>query len=170
MRGKILTIITAVALIFLLSCDDQENDTSFATGTIIVDSDPQGAEIWLDGANTNMLTPATVEAEEGIREVVLRFEDYPELLISVNVLADQQSVVNQNSFNYQGRLNISSVPSGAIIFLNGIETGTVTPSSFNVADDTYFIFLRLEEYSDTTFVTLITEGSTQDVDIVLQPL
>ena len=67
-------------------------------------------------------------------------------------------------------LNISSIPAGATIILNGLLTGEVTPSSFSVEDDNYTIILQLENYSDTTYITQISEGNTMDVEITLRPL
>ena len=170
MKEKLILIFAALTLLFVAACDDETTGPISTTGTIFVDSTPQGAEIWLDGVNTNSVTPATIEAEEGIRTITLVLDGYSDLEFDVSVIAGEQSFVSENTLMQLGMLNVSSTPAGADIYINGENTGEVTPSSFTLEDDNYFVVLKLESYADTTYLTQIANGGTSIVDIVLQPL
>ena len=96
---KISLILLALLIsITFISCeDDAITDPVDETGTIFVDSTPQGAEIWLDDVNTNKFTPATITADEGLRTVTLKIEGFEDLTISVSVEAGNESTISSNT-------------------------------------------------------------------------
>ena len=64
---------------------------------------------------------------------------------------------------------INSQPAGAEIWIDGANTGEVTPSTFSLPDANYTVYLDLADYSDTTFVTQIANGGTTTETIELRP-
>jgi len=61
-------------------------------GSIFVSSNPEGAEIWLDGVNISQVTPDTIKnLNEGVYNVTLKLTDYNDATFSVSVTAGQTS-------------------------------------------------------------------------------
>ena len=68
-----------------------------------------------------------------------------------------------------GTLNINSSPSGARIFIDGIDTGKVTPTTLKVITGSHQVTLTKSGYRDEIFNILVSSGSTQTVNKTLQP-
>jgi len=65
-----------------------------------------------------------------------------------------------------GTLFISSTPSGAKIYLDGKNTGLVTPDSLTWLEvKKYDVILKKELYLDTTFQVVVKENVTRKIDI-----
>ena len=70
---KLLLLVIPAAILFLSACDSNNNPTTPANtkGNLFVSSNPAGAQIWLDGVNTNQVTPDTV-LQKGYRGAHLK--------------------------------------------------------------------------------------------------
>lgn len=162
-------------LIFLLgitviSCDDSATEPVDENGSIYIESTPTGAEIWLDAVNTNEVTPATITASAGTHIVTLKKDGYGDKDFTVSVTGGQQfSLTSGTTLEQLGSLNISSEPAGATIWLEGVNTGEVTPHNFALVDDNYTITLQYENYSDSTFITQIANAGSMTLLINLRP-
>lgn len=66
-----------------------------------------------------------------------------------------------------GFASISSSPDGAQIFLNGNNSGKVTPDSIELDPGTYTITLKLSEYFDTTFSVNVVVNQVTEKNITL---
>jgi len=92
---SLLLIIPIIALI-ISSCDSSNDPVTPANtkGGIYLTSNPAGAQIWIDGVNTNLTTPDTVtNVEQGVRNVKLSLQDYEDTTFAISVTADQVSIV-----------------------------------------------------------------------------
>jgi hypothetical protein len=93
---NLLLLIPILGLI-ITSCDSSNDPTSpppVTVGSIYLTSNPAGAEIWLDGVNTNFTTPDTVlNVSEGVRNVTLKLQDYKDTTFAISVTAEQTSIV-----------------------------------------------------------------------------
>uniref|UniRef100_UPI00260E0973 PEGA domain-containing protein n=1 Tax=uncultured Methanofollis sp. TaxID=262500 RepID=UPI00260E0973 len=97
-------------------------------GILNVSSVPEGARIVLDGGETEWSTNATLEGiPTGDHKVTVELAGYvtPENQ-TVNVYADETTEVVFELERECGFLNVSSVPAGARIVLDGVDTGKVT--------------------------------------------
>lgn len=166
---KLFILVLLLGAIFI-SCEDSTTDPIPTTGTIYVESDPTGAEIWLDDVNTGVVTPGRVDADPGAHIVTLKKAGYGDLSINVGVTAGEEFVLTSGTTLAQlGSLVINSQPAGAEIWIDGANTDQVTPSSFSLPDANYTVYLDLADYSDTTFVTQIANGGTTTETIELRP-
>jgi hypothetical protein len=170
MKKISLLFLMLLLAISFISCDDA-TDPVVETGTIYVDSNPQGAEVWLDDVNTNQVTPATVSAEVGLRSVTLKKAGYSDLTFSVSVEANQQSIVTENTLQkHTGTLQITTTPAGAKILFSNQDSGNITPYTNSTQEiGTYIITLQLDGYNDTTVTAEVTSGATTPVNITLVP-
>lgn len=65
-------------------------------------------------------------------------------------------------------LYITSVPSGAQIWKDGINTGNTTPDSLeNLSGTSVSVTLKLDGYNDTTFTETLTAGKTTSKEVML---
>lgn len=89
-----LTIFLITPLI-LVSCDsDDDPITPAQPGNIFVSSIPSGAQIWVDGVNSTLVTPDTVKnLNPAVYEITLKLADYSDTTFSVSVSANQTSIV-----------------------------------------------------------------------------
>ncbi len=67
-----------------------------------------------------------------------------------------------------GNIFVESTPAGAEIWLDGTNTGKVTPDSLTDLDEgTYDVTLKLENYSDTTVSIIVTADQTASKTVTL---
>ena len=95
MKKLILLLIIPFAGILFTSCDSTEDTvTPTEPGSLSITSNPAGAQIWIDGVNTNLTTPDTVtNLDEGLYNVTLKLTDYNDTTFSISVTAAQMSIV-----------------------------------------------------------------------------
>jgi hypothetical protein len=158
-----------LSAVFYVGCDDNGTEPA-GNGTILITSTPSGAAIYLDGTNTNQVTPATIEAPEGVREVTLKFAGFLDYTTSISVQADQQSVLGPVILTVQGSIEITTTPAGASIHLDGTNLNQQTPYTISgLQADAYQVLLTLSDYKDTTITVTVTDGNKTTVNVILQP-
>ena len=98
MKKPILYLLPLMILI-IISCNKSsdnpvDSSKSDQKGSILVTSNPAGAEIFLDGTITNLTTPDTVKnVDAGDHSITLRLTDYGDTTIAVTVKAGEMSTV-----------------------------------------------------------------------------
>ncbi len=132
-------------------------------GKCYFQSNPSGAEIFLDNVNTDLLTPAIVGYLNN------RMYNY-KLQLNNNIIEDSfyvspgqlENVYKDfNIFLPVGSIFVNSSPTGATIILDGSYTGKVTPDSITgVSTGQHSVTLSLSGYRDTT-ITVTVQGGLQ---------
>ena len=104
-------------------------DVPFNYYDITVTSDPAGAAIWLDGADTGFVTPYTwfdvMEGFDGLFSVVLPYYDWMPLDYQLTDLA-MDTTIHFVGTCQTYTVYVTSSPVGAEIFVNGVSTGLYT--------------------------------------------
>jgi hypothetical protein len=96
MKKLILLLVIPILALIISSCNSEDNPTTpvVTKGSLYITSSPAGAQIWLDGVNTNQVTPDTVQdIEEGLHNFTLKLTDYSDTTFSVSITAEQTGVV-----------------------------------------------------------------------------
>ncbi|GAB4144221.1 MAG: hypothetical protein Fur0015_12240 [Ignavibacteriales bacterium] len=71
------------------------NITLTSLGSISVTSDPVGAQIWLNGSNTNFVSPKVISSlAAGSYQLTLKYSNHRDTTVTVNVTHGNQAVVN----------------------------------------------------------------------------
>lgn len=129
-------------------------------------STPTGAEVWLDGVATGRTTPAELAGLIVGQKYALElkksgFEDYREELLSQE--AKDQILDITLSKHAMAELAVSSVPTGAAIFMNGHASGFVTPHSFAqlAFAQKVVVTLKMEGYKEASEVLTITRTEAE---------
>lgn len=167
-----LLILLAVTSLLLFSCSSEENPVTPLKGNIYIESSPQGAEIWINGENTELITPNSVkDLTAGNYLITLKLQNYNDTTFSVIVNEGKLTSVSIAFKPNFGSINISSNPSGAEIWLDGVNTSRFTP--YNISDLTpgnYTLTLKLQNYYDTTFVVPVIAGQQTSKSITLNQI
>jgi serine/threonine protein kinase len=120
-----------------------------SVGTLVIDSQPKGARIFLDDADLNRLTPATLEniPVAKIHKLGLHLEKYRFWEGKVQLEAGKISQLTITLEPNYGDLEINSLPEGAEVILNGQPVGK-TPFSLSrlLPDAVFEVEIRREGY------------------------
>lgn len=163
----------AIALLLVSGCgpDEPPTPTGPTTGAIDVTSTPSGAAIFLNDEDTGRVTPnAFVELQAGPYEVKLVLPQYEDWVRTVTVTAGSSTAVRAILVGpLVGAIDVSSTPSGASIFLNGTNTGRLTPSTItDLAPGPYEVKLLLRNYDDWVQTVTVIARQTTRLDAVLR--
>ena len=92
------------------------------------------------------------------------------LFLLVPLSACTTFTVPPNHTQGYGELQIHSEPAGAAIFLNGSDTGYISPKLIkNVSADSHLVSLRLEGYLNSNHFVQVYPNKTVQLNVVLTP-
>lgn len=140
-------------------------------GALYVNSTPGGADISIDGQSQNIQTPVTItDLTAGSHEVKLTKAGYKDFSSTVTITAGATTYLNASLIVQPGTgtLEISSIPEGARVFVDGADTQKATPAtitSLSSGEHTYK--LVLSGYKDATGKFTIEPGKTTVVSATL---
>lgn len=126
---RILSITLVSAALLLIGACGSEAPT-YEPGTITVNSAPVGATILIDATDTGEITPHTfIDMPVNQYEVTVSLTDYVTSPTSqtINLLPLDAAILDFTLS--QTGLTITSTPSGAAIWIDGADTGEVTPAT-----------------------------------------
>jgi archaellum component FlaG (FlaF/FlaG flagellin family) len=135
-----------------------------AFGTLIVDSTPPGMTVYIDGSYKGK-TPVTVSVDEGTHYVTVYFENYT---FYKEVYVGRDQTVKVIATLPLAQLSLSSSPSGASVYLNGVYQGK-TPLTLNLSPGNYTVTFRKEGYREETRNITLSAGETRSVYVTLKP-
>jgi PKD repeat protein len=142
------------------------------TGSIHVTSDPTGAEIWIDGVDTGHTTEATIDdVAVGDHTVKVTLAGYEDAEQTVSVIADE--TVNADFVLVAvppetGSIHVTSDPTGAEIWLDGVDTGLMTEATISdLAVGDHTVKVTLAGYQDAEQTVTVVTDETDDADFTL---
>lgn len=160
-----------------ISCDKEVSVTPLEqpplNGKLFVDSDPQGAYIYLNGKNTGDLTPDTIEwLDEGKYILTLKKRLFKDYSTTIDIHQDSITSFFLNYYNVNGiygNMYVDSSPRGAEIFIDGVSTGKKTQSFIeNLFPGTHNVKFKLSGYWDDSISVDIKSGLTSYPFITLR--
>lgn len=166
-RKLLFTIFTLSTILFLTGCDNKDNPLNPDTGKVFITSTPTSADIYVNGSSSGKKTGDTLSLNAGTYNITLKKTLYKDTTFSVTVLANQ--TVSKNVTLSEASFQVNSTPAGAKIYLNGVNTGSVTPAGIRLALGTNTITLSLIGYADTTF-TIPADSPLTGVSVTLTAL
>ena len=170
-----------------------------AQGFLVLNSDPAGAEIYIDGSDSGQVTPARITVNAGQHRVALRKEGFKPKVTYADVALGE-------SFNFapalgpgsgqpamssapagqgpspfrrrrlfgknasdSGVLDVRTRPRGAEIRLGNTPAPSKSPAKFAVAPGNYTLTLSLPGFKPITRAVQIEKGKMMGVDEVFEP-
>ena len=119
--------------------------------TLIVNSEPEGAQIFLNGKNTGFITPKTIKnLKPGKYTLVLVLEGYMEEKREIELKKNESLTLSITLKKEIEEINVSinSSPSGAKIIVDGEDTGKKTPANVKLKIGEHTVKLTLKGYED----------------------
>ncbi len=127
-----------------------------ATGVIFIDSIPSGASLSIDGAPAGTTPYISRTIPSGDHAVVLTFSGYADLSSTVTIPPGGTfREIYTMSCNV---LTVSSTPSGASLFIDGILKGTTPLTIRAIPAGTHTVLLKSAGYTDYTTPVTIPPG------------
>lgn len=152
-----------------------------AKGSLLLETDPPGAKIFLDGQDTGKVTPATLKNLETGRSFSFRFEkeDFQPLEKTIR-LESEKPVAVAEKLNpipkkepppLVANLEVKSNPSGAEIFLNGKKTGKTTPAQIeDLPVGKYTIRLAKKDFEAASQTVQIASAEPYSIELKLKEI
>jgi hypothetical protein len=168
-KRLIFATLTIAFLAIFTGCDNKEtNPLNPDTGKLFVTSTPTNADVYVNGTNRGK-TGDSLTLNAGTYSVTLKKTLYKDTTFSVTIVANQ--TITRNITLSAASFTISSTPAGAKIYLNGVNTGSVTPAGITLALGTNTITLSLSGYNDTTFtIPADSANISRSITLVKIPL
>ena len=140
-------------------------------GILLVTSEPEGAEITLDGYSMGE-TPRLITSLNAKDQVSLTLKKVGFLESKVEVKFDGRRplVRNVKLVLNSGVAEINSEPAGAEVVLNGIPRGTTPVKVSEIPNGRLSLVIRKEGYATISRDIAINAGDTQNLNFVLEAL
>jgi len=141
-------------------------------GQMAIDSTPQGAQVQVDGrTDPSWVTPfALTGLGAGMHTVTVSKAGYSTDTRTVNVASGSKAFVTSHLSVLMATLAVSSSPAGADVFVDGKNTGRVTPAQVPVDKGQHVVLVRKSGYIDQTTSAQFALGQTTNFSPTLQPL
>lgn len=142
-------------------------------GSLSIQSTPAGASVSIDGSATGQKTDCVVESlAVGEHTILLSLTDYIDYYDTVNVVADETVLVSAalTQVPVYGAVEVNSTPTGAAIYLDGVNTNHLTDYLLtDVLVGSHIIKLTKSGYVDHEDTVDVAEDDTSEVSSVLTP-
>ncbi|MFC2133061.1 PEGA domain-containing protein [Bacteroidota bacterium] len=176
-KKYILFAVAGLIALLIPSCDKDvsitETETPSANGRIIINSKPQGAQIFINGYNTGKTTPdSIIHLENGTYITMLRhypfFDIMDTLLLNRNNKLEVYTDFYQDTRNY-GRISVASTPSQALVFIGDSCTNKTTPVVLNnLWAGEYKITCSFPEHRAKSEYVFVMGGEYKSIGLNLQ--
>ncbi|MGA8441220.1 MAG: serine/threonine-protein kinase [Candidatus Sulfotelmatobacter sp.] len=121
-------------------------------GQVAIDSTPQGAQVQLDGkTDPSWVTPFTLSGlQPGQHTVTVSKPGYSADTRNLEVASGGKSFVVSHLSLLMATLSVTSTPPGANIYVDGRDTGKLTPAQVSVDKGQHVVLVRKQGYIDET--------------------
>ncbi len=143
-----------------------------ATGTLWVVSNPDGAEVFVNGVFKGV-TPLRIEKATGAYSIRVIKEGYETQTKNITVRKDQIARAEfelKRDTPSEATLIINTFPDGAEIYINGSFVGlSGSNATFTVPEGSVRLLIRKEGYQDYSATITVRGGEVRELSIDLQP-
>jgi hypothetical protein len=142
-------------------------------GELAIDSNPQGAQVQIDGrSDPSWVTPVTLSGvATGQHSIVVSKSGYITDSRNVNVASGSRAFVSTRLNQLTATLAVSSSPAGADVYIDGKNTGRVTPAQVAVTTaGSHVVLVRKSGYIDETTSAQFALGQTVSFTPTLRAL
>jgi serine/threonine-protein kinase len=136
-----------------------------------VSSNPAGAQIAFDGSALCQ-TPCTLTGiAPGQHVVAASKSGYGHESRTIEISSGAKSSLTIDLNQLAAKLSIASTPAGAVILIDGKDSGKLTPAQFSLEKPgTHMVVLRRYGYLEETSSVSTEPGQTSNVTLALKPL
>lgn len=137
--------------------------------TLSVVSDPDGAEVYLDGVYQGR-TPLRIVTDAGVRTVTLTRDGYLTERRTVRLPrgGGERLAFDLTRAARDGRLDVTSRPSGAEVYVGGVYQGRTPLRGVPFAPGTYDVRIERGGYAPAHRTVTVRAGATVGLDVALR--
>jgi eukaryotic-like serine/threonine-protein kinase len=141
-------------------------------GQMAIDSTPQGAQVQIDGrTDPSWVTPFTLSGlGAGQHTVTVSKAGYSTDTRSVDVTSGNKAFVVTHLAQLMATLAVSSNPAGANVYVDGKDTGKLTPAQVSVDKGQHVVLVRKSGFIDETTNAQFMLGQTVNFSPALRAL
>jgi serine/threonine-protein kinase len=141
-------------------------------GQMAIDSTPQGAQVQLDGrTDPSWVTPFTLSGvDPGQHTVTVSKPGYSTDTRIVEIASGSKSFVVTHLAQLMATLSVTSTPAGANVYIDGRDTGKLTPAQVSVDKGQHVVLVRKGGYIDETTSAQFVLGQTISFSPTLRSL
>ncbi|MGC2272226.1 MAG: PEGA domain-containing protein, partial [Candidatus Sulfotelmatobacter sp.] len=141
-------------------------------GQMAIDSTPEGAQVQVDGrTDASWVTPFTLSGiNAGQHTVIVSKSGYSSDTRTVSVVAGNKAFVVSHLAQLMATLAVSSNPAGANVYIDGRNTGKLTPAEVSVNKGQHVVLVRKPGYIDETTSVQFILGQTVSFSPALRSL
>lgn len=164
-----------------------------SVSTLVVTSNPQGANVWVDGKDSGSVTPAQLTVEKGFHKITVRKAGFKDASVEdtlaegqtlsfspVLLSTDPQSAEakSPNFFNRifgadtvpegKGLVHIRTEPEGATIVVDGKAAPKKTNARWPADPGVYSIVLQMTGYKSVHRNIKVQKGKVVNIDEILE--
>ena len=166
-RWAVPAIALLVLVIFQASCGREA--PVYQPGNIFVISSPPGASIFLDGVDTGIVTPDTLKGLETASEptrylVSVSLEGFASPEPKTAIVSPLVTTLTDTFFLSETSLFVDSNPTGASIYIEGEDTGLVTPATVIAPPEGQVeVYLELDGYLSSSYTVDVVAGESNEI-------
>ena len=141
-------------------------------GRVAIDSTPEGAQVQIDGkSDPAWVTPYTMAGlAPGQHTVAVAKAGYITDTRTIDVASGNKALVAIHLTPLMATLSVNSSPAGANVYVDGKDSGKVTPAQLSLDKGAHTILLRKAGYLDETASSQLVQGEIARVSSTLRPL
>lgn len=144
---------------------------SLAEGLFIT-SDPPGADVFVNGDKQSGQTPVTLPLAPGQYNLVLRLAGHSpyvgKVQVKDNIQTQMEVKLNERSAEHVAWADVETTPKGAEIFVDGVDTGQVTPARIQITSGIRTFVLKMNNFQQVQRKTQVSDGGTITIQETLK--
>lgn len=142
------------------------------SGQMAIDSTPQGGQVQLDGkTDPSWITPLALSGiSAGQHTVIVSKPGYSTDTRTVAVASGGKAFVTTHLVQLMATLSVTSTPPGANVYVDGKDTGKLTPAQVSVDKGQHVVLVRKSGFIDETTSAQFVLAQTVSFSPALRPL
>lgn len=169
---KILFLLVIVLTLISCKTNPPTEPNQAEYGTINLRSNIDGAEIFVDNISTGKFTPdSLITVTVGSHILELKKVGFFTFVDTIDVQLNQETkvIATLSVIMDFGIINVLSNESDAEIYLDGINTGKVTPDTIRTTIGEHIVELHKNGYNITTDTVIVVKDIQTDIQLNLIP-
>jgi tetratricopeptide (TPR) repeat protein len=135
-------------------------------GILLINGNPVGAKVYINGEYKG-ISPINVNLKQGKYKLKVSMEGFKDYTSDIAIESGKTKTISYSLLSSLGTLSISSNPTYASVYINGIFKGT-TPLTFSLPAGNYKVTLKKDCYNDYLTTANVYTSKTTNLSLNLK--